>query len=290
MQFGNDARYFVERFRVLNGIRQHARKPADGERAHAENPLSAYYEPRAENTYDGVNHVVDEAGAGVDQCREESRVLSRDFKFPVYDGKPFFRAFFISEKFYDALIRRHFGDKPRKFAAFFGLFCERVVAAFCDEVRDKKGNRRKYDDDNRDKPVVRQHKYKRADNRDDPAEQLRKALNKPVRNLVDVVSDARHKVAVRIAVDIRKGHDVKFFERFAAKIPYRSERREVYAQRTEILEQQYRGDKPRKYPCVFCDDRKIDVVFSDDEVHGFADNHGREKRCDDLKNREEQGK
>lgn len=99
MQFGNDARYFVERFRVLNGIRQHARKPADGERAHAENPLSAYYEPRAENTYDGVNHVVDEAGAGVDQCREESRVLSRDFKFPVYDGEPFFRAFSYPKSF-----------------------------------------------------------------------------------------------------------------------------------------------------------------------------------------------
>ena len=119
----------------------------------------------------------------------------------------------VSEQFYYFLIAEHFGHQSGKFSALFSLHKEHVVAALCNKVRNEQRKRGKKHHHKRDYDIVRYHENKRSDDSDDARKQLRKALYKPVGNLVYVAAYPRHKVAVRMRVRKTKRHVVQFFER-----------------------------------------------------------------------------
>ena len=165
-----------------------------------------------------------------------------------------------------------------------------VVTALCDKVCDEKREGSKAYHDKRYQPVVPKHKAKRADYRHDAAEKLREALYQAVGDLVYVVADPRHKVAVRVRINVGEGNVVEFCVRARAKVSNGAEGRKVYAQRREILEHEYARDEPCEYACVFENNLEVYVVFANDIVDGFAYDDGRKQRRRYLQRRKDERK
>ena len=188
------------------------------------------------------------------------------------------------------MVGEHLRHESRKFAALFGLHGKHVVTALCDEVRNEKREGSQTYHDKRYKPVVPKHKGERSDYRHDTAEKLREALYQAVGDLVYVVADSRHKVAVGVGIDVGEGNVVEFCVRIRAKVANGAEGRKVDAQRREILKHEHARDKPCEYARVFENNLEVYVVFANDIVDGFAYDDGRKQRRRYLQRRKDERK
>ena len=85
------------------------------------------------------------------------------------------------------MIAHRFVKQRTHFAARFSLIGKRIVTTLCDKVRHEQRYRGEQNHRDGNKPVLKQHEYKRADYRDYSGKQLLKTLQQSVGNLIDVV-------------------------------------------------------------------------------------------------------
>ena len=174
----------------------------------------------------------------------------------------------------------------REPALHLDLLAEALEGALGDEGGDKEGERRQNDDDDRDDVVDDEHHDERDENGHDAREQLRRALQEPVGDDVDVVDDARHHIPLRVAVHIADARGGQTVEGVATQVADQLVTQAVDTVVEEFLRKRGEQDAQRKAADEKIDGSKVDLSRADHLVDGKTVQDGPHEHETDVKNTE----
>ena len=225
---------------------------------------------RADKTDAGVYHTVYNTGSGIDERREEYCLEGAGFQLLVHFLKGFDRLRFVTVRADDLFVSDDFIDIRGLLSSDLSLRGEEIVRTACNEARYKKGERRDQDDDESDLPVDHEHKGKRSKDGDHAREQLRKAHQQTVGELVGIRDDAADDIAVRIRVAIGNGELLQFAESGAAKIAHDTEGDLVIDYALNPLDQRGENSGNRDLGQNVQDNIHMNLAWLDNMVNGFT--------------------
>ena len=279
LQFGHNVRNVIERLRVLVGVVQKDRQLAHRDAA-------SNGDERAQYADGGVDQRIHKAGAGVRGRGEERRLDAALLQIEVDLIEAFLGAALIAERADKMLVADQFFDQTRHFGAGLALHLEHRIGVGGNEPRDENRQRRQRHNDQRNAPVDEQHDSQRAQNRQHAGEQLGKAHQQTVAELLHVGGNAADSIAGAVGIHIFERQNLQLAKRTDTHITHDLKGNAVIDDIHQPLGQRCAGNRGSHRYRNFAKACKINLTGSQDHIHGLAGQYrGQQSRdhCDQRK-------
>ena len=213
LQLRHHAGDFVKGLGVLVGVAQKG-----GELAHGK--AAAHHAQRAHDAHAGVHQGVDEPGGGVGDGGEEDGPQAA-LAQPLVDLVELLQGFLLlAESLHHLLVSNHLFHKAGLLPTHLGLQPEHIIRALGDESRHQQGHRRDDHHHRSDDHIDAEHEDQRAQDGDNPGEQLGKAHEQAVGELVHIGNDPADHLPGGTGVDVFQGQDLELAEGLVADVPH----------------------------------------------------------------------
>ena len=174
---------------------------------------------RADQRHQRIDEIVDKASGRVGQRRIE-RGVERGLFQPFVDLVELLHVFrFVGKGLHGLKPRDRLLGEGGLFPPRLRLFLKECVGVRRNILRHEEGKRGDEHDDQRDFPICRQHKRKRAENGQNPRKELRKSHQKSVGELIGVRDNAADRLPVGMGIEVLERQDGNFRKGVRADIP-----------------------------------------------------------------------
>ena len=198
LQLGHNAGNIIERLGVLVGIVQQNRKLADRNAAANGNQRAHHADRR-------IHQRVDKAGGRVGDGGKEGGLYAADLQIGVDLVKALLGAAFVTEGADKMLVADQLVHQTGQLGAGLALYAEHIIGMLRNELCHKDGKRGENHNDQGNAPVNGKHKAQSAHNGQNAGEQLGKAHQQAVTELLHIGVDAADGVAGLVGIHIAQG-------------------------------------------------------------------------------------
>ena len=286
LQLGHHAGNLVEGLGVLVGIAQERGQLAH--RQHAGSAEDAHQ--RTSNANTGIHQRVNKAGGRVGEGGEENGPKAGLLQPSVDLVKAILHFILHTEVANHFLAGEHLIDEGGLLAAGFGLQGEHVIGALGDETGHHQRKGRDHHHGGGDHPVDGIHEAQCAKNGQNAAEQLGKAHQKAVGELIHIGDHPADHIAGGVGIQIGQGQMLHVLESIPADIPHGGVGQPVIAQAHQPLGQRREADHQSHLQEQRQDALKLHLHGSGNQVDDLTGHNGNVQRSGHGQHTQHQGK